>query len=145
MRGVPCPTFKHWGGSQVLDPRVPRSRGPGSTFTPCPKKGGILLKGASKYHTTKHFQSLIIWQLLCNFTEIALTHGCSPVICCTFSEHLFLRNLWTAASDYWFLSNSCKNVAFCCIISFRFDYHQDTQRENICSKFINVTKEHHLR
>ena len=95
-RGSWGPTFKPWGYRVPLlniegGPRVPRSRGPGSTFTSCPKKGGILLKGASKYHTTKHFQSLIIWQLLCNFTEIALTHGYSPVICCIFLEHLFLR------------------------------------------------------
>ena len=46
--------------NEFIKGRVPRSRGPGSTFTSCPKKGGILLKGASKYHTTKHFQSLII-------------------------------------------------------------------------------------
>ena len=40
--GVPGPTFKLWEGSRVPllniegGPRVPRSRGPGSTFTPCP-------------------------------------------------------------------------------------------------------------
>ena len=28
---------------------------------------------------------------ICNFTEIVLRHGCSPVICCIFTEHLFLR------------------------------------------------------
>ena len=32
-----------------------------------------------------------IYRLLCNFIEIALWHGCSPVKCRIFSEHLFLR------------------------------------------------------
>ena len=29
-------------------------------------------------------------EVLCNFIEIALRHGCSPIICCIFSEYLFL-------------------------------------------------------
>ena len=35
FREVPGRTFKLWGGSRVPCPRLPRSRGPGPTFTPC--------------------------------------------------------------------------------------------------------------
>ena len=37
-------------------------------------------------------RSVISIDLLCNFTEITLRHGCPPIICCIFSEHLFLRS-----------------------------------------------------
>ena len=53
--------------------------------------GKVNLKICSKF-TGKHpCRSVILTKLLCNFIEIALRHGRSPVYLLIFSEHLFIR------------------------------------------------------
>ena len=50
-----------------------------------------VLKILSKFTGEHPCRRVISIKLLCNFIEITLYHGCSSVICCIFSEHLFLR------------------------------------------------------
>ena len=45
----------------------------------------------SKFTGEDPCRSVIPIKLLCKFIEITLRHGCSPVICCIFLEHHFLR------------------------------------------------------
>ena len=49
-----------------------------------------ILKICSKLTGEHPCRSVISKKLFCNFIEITLWHGCSPVNCCIFSEHLFL-------------------------------------------------------
>ena len=58
------------------------------------------------------FLILSIW--LCSFIEIALRHGCSPVNCCIFSEHLFLGTplgdcLWSWSRNPFFAGQQPKS------------------------------------
>ena len=50
-----------------------------------------VLKTCSKFTREHPCRRAILLKLLCNFIEIALRHGCSPVNSLLFSEHLFLR------------------------------------------------------
>ena len=47
----------------------------------------------SKFTGEYPCRNAISIKLFCNLIKITLRHGCSPVICCIFSEHLFLRTL----------------------------------------------------
>ena len=50
-----------------------------------------VLKICSKFTGEQPCRSVISIKLLCNFIKIIPRHGCSPLICCIFSEHLLLR------------------------------------------------------
>ena len=50
-----------------------------------------VLKMWNKFTGELPWRGVISIKLLCNVIEIALSHGCSPVICCMFSEHLFIK------------------------------------------------------
>ena len=56
-----------------------------------PALGKSVLKICSKLTGEHPCRNAISIKLLSNFIEIALRHGCSPVICCIFSKHLFLK------------------------------------------------------
>ena len=53
--------------------------------------GKGVLKIRSNFSGEHPCRSGISVKLLCIFIEIALRHGCSPVNCCIFYEHLYLR------------------------------------------------------
>ena len=53
--------------------------------------GKGVLKIYSKVTGQHPCWSAISIKLLRKFIEIALWHGCSPVLCCIFSEHLFIK------------------------------------------------------
>ena len=53
----------------------------------------VVLKICRKFTREHPCRSVISIKLLCNFIEIALRDGCSPVIYCIFSEYFFLRTL----------------------------------------------------
>ena len=50
-----------------------------------------VLKMWNKFTGELPWRGVISIKLLYNVIEIALWHGCSPVICCMFSEHLFIK------------------------------------------------------
>ena len=120
FRRVPGPTFKFWGGSWVPGSRILRSRVPGSwshfyTMLLLPftlfrqsifykylksiissshpevflRKG--VLKICNKFTGENPCRSAISIKLLCNFIEITLPHGCSPVDLLHIFSQLFLR------------------------------------------------------
>ena len=53
--------------------------------------GKVVLKICSNFTGEHQCRRAILINLLCHFSEIVLRHGCSLVICCIFSENLFLR------------------------------------------------------
>ena len=59
------------------------------------RSDGFLVKGVpimcSKFVEEHSSRSVISIKLQSNFMEITLRHGCSPVNCCIFSKHVFLR------------------------------------------------------
>ena len=64
--------------------------------------GKGVLKICSKFTAEHPSWSAISIKLQSNFIEITLRHWCSPVNCCIFSEHLFLRTrlggcFWSSA------------------------------------------------
>ena len=65
--------------------------------------GKGVLKICSKFPGQQPCRSTISIKLLCNFIEITLRHGCSPVkkVCCIFSEHLFLRTSLSGCFCNW--------------------------------------------
>ena len=74
---------------------------------------GILGKRCSENMQQIYKRTLI---LKCDFIEITLRHGCSPVNCCIFSEHLFLGIilvgcLWNY--NYIFVKWIKKVIVFC--------------------------------
>ena len=70
-----------------------------------------VLKICSKFTGENPCQSVISMKLLCNFIEITLRHGCSPV---KFSEHLFIRTPLGAASE----RNSRELTFYCFMATF---------------------------
>ena len=50
-----------------------------------------VMKNCSKFTGEHSCRSVISTKLRCKFIEITLRHGCSPEICCIFTEYLFLR------------------------------------------------------
>ena len=80
-----------------------------------------VLKICNKVTGEHPYTSMISIKLLCNFTEIMLWHGCSPVIlsiCFIFSEHLFPRTILDGC--FWYLDPFSKlwqfhllHVIFC--------------------------------
>ena len=53
--------------------------------------GKVVLEICSKFTGEHPCRSAISIKLQSNFIEITLQHGCFPVICYIFPEHLFLR------------------------------------------------------
>ena len=53
--------------------------------------GKVFWKYAANLQENTQVKCAISIKLLCNFIEIALPDGYSPVISCIFSEHFFLR------------------------------------------------------
>ena len=92
-----------------------------------------VLEICSKFTGEHTCQSAISIKLLCNFIEITLWHGCSPVYCSIFSEHLFLRTPldWTAACVVTFRTNE---------FWFQIYFSQvSTQGESKISKYFSPT------
>ena len=67
----------------------------------------VVLKICSKFTEEHPCRSVVLIKLQSNFIEIALRHGVLLLICCIFSEHLFLRTL-LQFENYFPLKKTCK-------------------------------------
>ena len=76
--------------------------GMGKSSPPWMFLGKDVLKICSKFTGEHPCQSVISINLLCNFIEITLWPGCSPVNLLQFSEHLFVRTPMDCEKKYLF-------------------------------------------
>ena len=64
----------------------------------------VVLKICRKFTGEHPCRSAISIKLLCNFIEIALRHGCSPVNLLHIFTIAFPKHLWAAASVDWYIT-----------------------------------------
>ena len=69
-------------------------------------------------------RSVISIKLQGNFIEITLWHGYSPVICCIFSVHLFLRKPLSGCFSIMLLQNKimCSHLLNMRILTFKWQF-----------------------